>query len=552
MNIRSLFVWTVILNLVALPPALGARAATGGEDTAVYVPLPERPAISPVMDCSDLPRQDFLTIEGAPARISSAELKEREGTEFCLVRGMIAPQIQFEFHLPTRTYAGRYLQGGCGGACGVIYDSVSPKCDNAVAFGGTFAVSFNNSGHVGPEARDTLWAAYAPQLRVDYAYRSTIAMARVAKDILATFYGRRPDYSYFMGCSNGGREGMIAAQRDPEAFDGIIVGAPALWITAGVTRIIHESQVAVDDEGRPVLTPESTRLLHEAVMEACDDLDGLRDGQIDNPRLCRFDPQSLVCRDGNTQGCISQAQAQAMRRLYEGPIDSEGGRLFFGGEPYGSELLWTGPGSFLADGHVLAANQIKFMIFGGDTHQDFDWRRWRPGKADLAELLEHGGYYNASDPNLTAFKTAGGKLIMWQGEADNAGGSYLLLDYYQRVRDLMGGFAGTDPFLRTYMLPGVYHCSGGYIPYEHDILGPMVNWVERGVAPDALMGTARLADGKLRRRPVYPYPVQARYKGEGDVNAPESFVPVRTAQDPDDHFDWLGADMVWSRTPRAR
>jgi len=532
----------MITGMADLP--LRAQPAKPPMPPVRFTPLPERAVVPPVMACDALPGEDLLTIEDAPARISSATLETRaNGAEFCRIKGMIAPQIQFEIHLPTKTYTGRYLQGGCGGACGVIYETVSPSCNNETAFGGAFAVSFNNSGHVGPDARDTLWAAYAPQLRADFAYRASHVTARVAKEIIARFYGEAPAYSYFMGCSNGGREAMMEAQRYPDDFDGIIAGAPALWITPGVVRIIHESQVARGADGQPILTPQSTQLLHKAVMAACDGLDGLKDGQIDNPRRCRFDPRTLVCKPGHKADCVTAQQAETMRRLYEGPVDAQGRRLFFGGEPYGSELLWTGPGSFVADGYQLAANQIKFMIYNGETRQDFDWRSWKPDAAALADLMEKGGYYNASNPDLSAFKARGGKLIMWQGEADNAGGSYLLPDYYQRVRDTMGGFAGTDPFMRVYMFPGVYHCAGGYVGYQHDLLGPIVNWVERGVAPGAVEGAAILEDGTVRRRPTYPFPVQARYVGKGDINAASSFAPAPVPEGYNDRFDWVGADM---------
>lgn len=515
-----------------------------------YADLPDRAAILPAMDCSDLPGKDFLSIKGAPSRVTSAELMTRDnGVAFCHVKGIIAPQIQFEFHLPVDSYTGRYLQAGCGGACGMIMNSVTPQCNNKTAFGGEFAVSFNNSGHVGPEGQDTLWAAYAPQLRIDYAHRAAHVMSLVAKEILATYYGQKPDYSYFIGCSYGGREAMMEAQRYPDDFDGVIAGAPALWINSGVVRIIYESQIAQDADGNQILTPESTRLLHDAVMAACDGLDGLKDGQIDNPRACKFDPRKLVCKPGQSEGCVTANQAEVMWKLYRGPVDDQGRNLYLGGEPYGSELLWSGPGSFTARGYLLAANQIKFMINGGETDQDFDWREWKPDRADLVELNQKGGFYNANNPDLSAFKARGGKLIMWQGEADNAGGSYILPHYYQLVRDKMGGFAATDPFMRVYLLPGVYHCAGGYIAYQHDMLGAMVNWVERGEAPYELIGSAILEDGTVRNRPVYPYPVQAKYKGTGDINAADSFVPVRPAAEPNDKFDWLGAGMIGGPPP---
>ena len=537
------------LAVIAEFTALPASAQSAPQPPAPLASLPARAAIPPVMSCADLAKQDFLGIDGAPSRITSTATETKGSEQFCLVKGIIAPQIQFEFHLPTKSYTGRYLQGGCGGACGAIYQTVTPTCDNPLAFGGAFAVSFNNSGHVGPELMDTLWAAKAPQLRVDFAWRASHVMAVVAKEILKTYYGKAPEYSYFLGCSNGGREAMMEAQRYPKDFDGIVAGAPALWITAGVTRIIHEAKVWRGPDGDPVITPAAATTLHKAVIAACDRIDGLADGEIANPRACRFDPVTIVCKPGETGNCISAAQAEVARSLYRGAVDDQGRQLFFGGEPYGSELLWTAPGSFTVNGNQLAANQVKYMIYGGDTHQDFDWKTWKPGKADVVDMLEKGGYYDANNPDLSAFKAAGGKLIMWQGEADNAGGSYILLDYYQNVRDRMGGFAGTDDFLKVYMLPGVYHCSGGYVAYEHDMLGPMVNWVERGKAPDAIVGAAVLDDGKIRTRPVYPYPTEAKYKGTGDINAADSFVPARPAREPNDHFDWVGAGMIAGPPP---
>lgn len=550
-RIRALLgLMVALLTLATHSGGAVASAQTEPKPPVVFAPLPQRAAIAPVMDCGALPATDLLGIDGAPSRIVSAEVETREdGKQFCFVRGIIAPQIQFEFHLPLTGYTGRYLQGGCGGACGAIYKTVTPSCDNDVAFNGAFAVSFNNSGHVGPQLMDTLWAAHDPQLRIDFAYRASHVTAVVAKEILAVYYGKKPEYSYFLGCSNGGREGMMEAQRYPDDFDGIVAGAPALWITGGVTRIIHEAKTAKDASGNQILTPESTALLHEAVLNACDAIDGLKDGQIDNGRACKFDPHALVCKPGQTAGCVSAQQADVMAALYRGAVDSAGRQLFFGGEPYGSELTWVAEGSFLKMGQLLAANQIKFMIYGGETHQDFDWRSWQPGTAEVADLLKAGGYYNANNPDLSGFKASGGKLLMWQGEADNAGGSYILPDYYQSVRDKMGGFAGTDPFVRVYMVPGMYHCAGGYVAYQLDMLGAMVNWVESGVAPDGIVGAAILGDGTVRTRPVYPYPVQARYKGSGDIDAAASFKPVRPQHAPDDHFGWVGAGIIGGAPP---
>lgn len=510
---------------------------------AIIRPLPARAVLEPVRDCASLAQVDLTDIPGAPTSIGSARIEPSHGgrPEFCTVKGIISPQIQFELRLPTRTYTGRYLQGGCGGACGFVSQEVSPACDGQVVFGGAFAVAFENSGHVGTSMIDTAWALHAPALRADFAYRAAHVTSIVAKRIIALYYGHPPRYSYFDGCSDGGREGLKEAQMYPRDFKGIVVGAPAYWISLMPLRIIWESQHELDAQGRNILTPRSVALLHRAVIAACDALDGTKDGQIDDSRACHYDPRALICRPGQSDNCITPEQADAMRAFYSGPVDSQGRHLYLGGEPYGSELTWTQ--AFSSMGGTLAAEQIRFMIYDGKPPKGFDWRTWRPDAAALASLLKHGGYYDADDPDMRAFRSAGGKLIIWQGAADSAAGPYGMFYYYQRVRDRMGGFAGTDPFLRAFLVPGVYHCDGGYIPYQEDFLGAMVGWVERGEAPARVMAEAVLQGGTTRERPLFPYPIRAKYNGSGDVNLPGSFSPVKPAREPSDGYDWLGAGM---------
>lgn len=509
-------------------------------DPAALLELPPSTVIAPIMPCTALLQQDFTNIPEAPTTLASAAIEpaHAERAEFCLVRGIISPQIQFELRLPTHGYTGRYLQGGCGGACGVILDRVSPACENRRAFDGSFALSFENSGHTASNMIDTSWALHAPELRIDFAYRAAHVMALVAKRILTVYYGLAPRHSYFLGCSDGGREGLIEAQRYPDDFEGIVVGAPAYYITQLPLRIIWESQHGLRADGRPVFTAEALQLLHRAVIDACDALDGLKDGQIDDPRLCHYDPAMLECRDASARDCLPPEQVAAARAYYSGPVDQQGRHLYLGGEPYGSELTWAD--AFSSMGATLGAQQIRFMIYDGEPPPGFNWRSWKPDAAALQELFRRGGYFNASSPDLKRFRAAGGKLIIWQGAADNAAGPYAIFDYYQRVRDALGGYPGTQSVMRVFLVPGVYHCQGGYVAYEEDFLGPMVHWVEQGTAPESVLATAVLPQGTLRRRPVYAYPFRAQYRG-GDVNIPASFAPVRAARELDDHYDWLGA-----------
>ncbi len=534
---------TLVLVIAAAAPGPALPAAPAPAATVEMQALPAQDGIAPLMPCAALAQRDFTAIAGAPTSIGSAVIEPASAgrAEFCVVKGLIAPQIQFELRLPTKTYSGRYLQGGCGGTCGFISEHLSPPCEDRTAFGGAFAVGFENSGHVGADTTDTLWAVGDPQLRIDFAYRAAHVMALAAKAILSAYYGRPPAHSYFQGCSDGGREGLVEAQRYPRDFDGIVVGAPAYWISLMPLRVIWETQHGMDARGAHIFDRRSLAVLHAAVIAACDGADGLEDGQIDDARACHYDPRVLICKRGQTGDCLSAAQAEAARAYYQGPVDGAGRHLYLGGEPYGSELTWLDPFSSL--GATLGARQIKFMTYDGHPPAGFDWRTWKPDAAAVAEILRRAGYFDASNPDLRAFRDAGGKLIIWQGAADNAAGPYGIFDYYQRVRDRLGGFAGTGPFMRVFLVPGVYHCRDGYVAYQQDFLGAMVNWVERRAVPERLISTAVLADGTVRTRPLYAYPVRARYTGRGDINRAEQFAPARPAQDPEDRYDWVGADV---------
>ena len=210
-----------------------------------------------------------------------------------MVKGYVAPTIQFELRLPTARWTGRYLQGGCGGNCGVIMSGLAPRCDIQVAYSGGFAVGFENSGHMGG---DGVWALGGQSVRDDFAFRAAHAFAVAAKAIISVYYGHTPEFSYFQGCSDGGREAMMETQRYPGDFNGVIAGSPAFAIAEAMERFIWEARWGRDERGSLVLDEAAVTLLHAAVMNACDALDGAKDGQLDDPRRCRYDPGRLICR----------------------------------------------------------------------------------------------------------------------------------------------------------------------------------------------------------------------------------------------------------------
>jgi hypothetical protein len=528
-------------GLVLLAAPALAQAPAAGKLPAAMIPLPERTIVKPVLDCAALAKLEVTDIPGAPVRILSAKLNSAT-PENCIVTGYVAPQVQFELRLPTQTYTGRYLQLGCGGNCGTVSFFASPRCTAAVALGGAFAVAASNAGHLGANPGDGIWAYNDPQLRIDFGYRGPHVTSQAAKAIVTAYYGEAPRYSYFDGCSDGGREGLQEAQRYPADFNGIVAGSPALMITEAMERFMWEARNGLDAQGNEVLPPEKLSLLHNAVISACDGRDGLVDGEIDDPRACQYDPAKLLCSGSQEQSsCLSAHQVEVARKFYAGPSTADGQKLYPGGEPYGSELTWAGNGSFTRSGTNLANEFLKYMVYGDQKPPSFSWKDWKFTIDDLNSLKEGARIYDANNPDLIGLRDAGGKLIVWQGWADNAAGAYGTLDYYQAVQNRMGGLAATLKFARVFMVPGVYHCGGGYLAYEEDLLGAMVSWVESGKAPDQVIATAQMQDGKLRTRPVYAYPMRARYKGAGDTNDARNFEGAMPSPPPNDAYPWVGA-----------
>lgn len=514
------------------------------EQAPLLVQLPKRSVIRPVLDCTALASRDFSGIAGAPTRIESARtVPGAKGMPpVCTVRGYVAPQVQFELRLPIEDYTGRYLQVGCGGNCGGIQFFLAPACDSPLAMAGSFALGANDSGHHGAGFGDGLWAYNDPQLRIDFGYRADHVAALASKQIIRAYYGQEAAYSYFDGCSDGGREGLEEAERYPGDFDGIVAGSPAILIAEAMERFLWESQKSVDAQGKTIFTPEKLALLHHAAIAACDKLDGLADGEIDDPRACHYDPGALECPgDEDRPSCLTAGQVKAAREFYQGPVDAQGQALYPGGEPYGSELLWIGPYSFSAQGGALANDFVRYMVYGANAPSNFSWRNWKFDRKGLEILESAAPIYDAKNPDLSGFRSHGGKLILWQGWADNAAGAYGTLAYYQAVQNSMGGLEAVERFARVFMIPGVYHCAGGYIPYQADMLGPLVSWVEKGQSPRELMASATLADGEVRTRPLFPYPMRAKYKGSGNINDASNFAGVMPRVLPDDSYHWLGS-----------
>lgn len=506
-------------------------------------------SLSAVHQCDSLKGQTFKT-SGAVAHVTTAS----PAATYCDVHGTIDPAMGFELKLPD-TYAGRYLQYGCFGLCGAVSDPAIPACGPSQV-GGDFAVASTDDGHQSllpgfARAFDASFAQNNQAARDDYNFRAPHVLAETSKRIIEAYYGSaRPLHSYFNGCSNGGREGLLLAQRYPHDFDGIIAGDPAN-IADPLEGVYFTWMVraSIGSGGAPILTVDKLQPLHNAVMAACDGLDGVVDGQIDDPTRCHFDPATLRCPVGLDQpACLTPAQVDVVRELYAGPTDGSGHRLYPGGEPYGSELAWAGtsvpvngqslrpfPDSFLKN----AAYPIGTPGSSVDTFQF-------TAKA-LHQLTPAGVDGNAMSLDLSSFRRAGGKLIIWDGWADQTIPPAGMLDYYQRLWEHNDGLRDTQQFARLFMVPGAYHCAtrqilgGGYTLNTFDPFPALVDWVEHGDAPDRIVAEQKgTANNVLRTRPVFPYPLQARYTGTGSINDAANFVPAPPATAPHNVIHWAG------------
>jgi hypothetical protein len=527
----------------AVVATLGATVMVLGlvPGLAEAAPAAAGSVIRPVRPCADLVRG--FDIPGAATRVTSATVVPA-GAEpaHCDVHGVVAPAIQFQLRLPTETYGGRYLQYGCGGFCGFINPSPFPDCGPKV---GDFAVAATDDGHVGvgpfPPV-DGTWAANNQAARDDFFFRAPHALSKAAKRIIAAFYGSAPRRSYFSGCSNGGREAMLLAQRYPTDFDGIIAGAPA--INFGPLVGIYETWLVRSNtsaSGEPIITAAKLPALHDAVLAACDGLDGLVDKQIDDPRGCRFDPATLRCPGADAPSCLTQAQVDAARRLYAGPTDEHGRRLYPGWQPFGSEPAWEGwiiPSpqfGNLAVAAELGDNYLRYLGYPiGTPHSSLaDFRFTAP---ELHRLTPEGRKVNALSLDLDGFRRAGGKLIIWHGQADQGIPPASTVDYYARLVDRVGGLRETQAFARLFMVPGIFHCGGGANLATFDPTRELVAWVEQDAAPQRVIAT-----GPTRSRPVFPYPLVARYDGSGSIDDAANFVPARPAGRLPEIIPWVGS-----------
>jgi feruloyl esterase len=396
---------------------------------------------------------------------------------YCDVKG-----THFEVRLPVTGWHGQYLQLGCTSLCGVI-----PSLDQVPAVGfdtcapvvnGEMVVAAGDSGHTSADAFDGSWGKDDVAARVAFGRTSEHTLAVRAKAMITRYYGRPPTHSYFDGCSTGGRQALVLAQMFPNDFDGILAGSPA----GNLAPLSGMFQPWLVRSNPGVLTDDKIPALHQAVVDACGDAEGI----IGDPRLCGFDPATIRCPPGSdSPSCLTAAQVEVVRAFYRGPTDPGGRNLYNGGMPYGSELGWP---DWLDIAGPMALNYLRYLGYLPNPPSSFTLDDVRFTDQEFAALNRLGDtLYNANDPNLSAFRAHGGKLILYHGWADQSIPPWSTVDYYAAVERRSGGFAASQASTRLYMVPGAMHCLyNGSAVVGADFLSPLISWVEQGVAPGSV------------------------------------------------------------------
>ena len=475
--------------------------------------------------CTQLAAKTF----GAEVKVTSAQIIAANATapEHCDVRGVILPEAKFAVKLPTNWNNRFYMVGGGGYAGQLSLPQMNPGLQKG------YATATTDTGHdatkepLGTFAERRADNPNADRKKLDYAYLAVHNTAVLAKQIIKAYYGDNPKYSYWVGCSTGGRQGLMEAQRFPEDFDGYVIGAPVLKVSYEGIRGMWNAHAVTTGAG--ALSNDKLPLLATAVYQKCDDIDGVHDGLIANPRKCNFDPLKDLPKCVNDQDgkdCFTTAQMLGLKKVYDGPRTSKGMQLY-PGQPLGAEVAvngrsgWMGSiggdgGGGLAYGETMA----RFLAFEPQRGKDWSWKQFN-FDTDPPQMKAYSQMIDAVNPDLAKLKQRGGKIIQYHGWADALVNPNMSVDYYESVLKKMG--KSTAQFYKLYMIPGMFHCRGGIGCDEADWFSPLVEWVEKGTAPNVING-ARLQQGTaVLTRPHCPYPQVAKYKGSGDTSKTENF-----------------------------
>jgi feruloyl esterase len=509
----------------ATPPPSEAQQQCATLATLDLSSLPDAPTRIASARLVDVPRPDPPPRPGSPAGLLAASPL----TQYCQVLGYVAPQNKFELRLPLPAqWNGRFHLTPCAGFCGAVNGG---NCNASLARG--YASVTGNGGHDGGGGFDGVWAANNPNLQEDFAWRHNHVITLAAKAITTTFYGKPITRSYMSGCSKGGHAVLMEAQRFPEDFDGLLAIAPVYDLVGRVMAGAWWAQAVSDQQRASVLNGAVAAAVQRSVLARCGAQAGVDEGLVTDPVSCDWRPEMVACAAGKGEpGCLTPRQVDAVTRMMKPVVSSTGQIIYRYPDIPGTATEW---GSWhYADGdnaaapaayanYILHDQFLRFMadptVRAGVDPLTFDFDR---GPATLARAQK---LYNATSPDLRAFKARGGKLLMWHGLSDASIVATSSIGYYEGVEQLMGGRAQTQDFFRLFLVPGVHHCGGGPGLTEFDALTLLERWVEQGQAPDVMMAS-RSTNGVIERtRPIHPYPLRARYSGQGDPTRASSYVP---------------------------
>jgi feruloyl esterase len=434
---------------------------------------------------------------------------------FCRVAATLKPSsdsdIKIEVWLPSAGWNGKFQGVGNGGWTGSInYGALSQALRSG------YATASTDTGHEGGSGQ---FALGHPEKLVDFGWRAVHEMTVQAKSVVHAFYGSAPRRSYWVGCSSGGKQGLKEAQKFPADYDGIVAGAPANYWTHLVTQSLWVAQATLKDPASTI-PREKYAVLHDAALAQCDATDGVRDGVIENPARCRFDPKKLLCAKGDGPSCLTAPQVAAAQRIYAPAKNPRTGQEIFPGLAIGSEKGWAA----LAGGPrplSIADDHYKFVVF---KNPDWDFRTLDFDKdLELADRTDRDFGLNANDPNLRPFAARGGKILMYHGWNDQLISPGNSINYLRSVELVLGGRAQAADVIRLFMVPGMTHCAGGDGPSSFDMLKALEQWVEESRPPSSITASRFENDKLLRTRPLCPYPQVARYSGSGSTDEAGNF-----------------------------
>lgn len=461
-------------------------------------------------------------VEAGVFKPQGVSITLRNLPHFCRVTGVIKPAVRFEVWLPIDKWTSRFEVVGNGGMAGTIpYSAMAGALRRGNVAAGT------DTGHVATPGQgfDSSWSIGEPGLVEDFGHRALHVTTVHGKQIVAAFYGKPQKHSYYVGCSKGGGQALMEAQRYPGDFDGIVAGDPAYnWTSLYAGAHLYYAQTTLKDS-ESYIQPAKVKLLADAVNKACDAKDGFADGVLDNPTVCHLDPAVLACKEDDDSGsCFTAKQIEAVKKIWAGAKDDDGKQIFPGLVPGGEAgaggwSSWvTGSAPYQATHWKAADGFFRFMVMGDPNYDSmtFDYDRDKKNLEKLAPMLD------AENADLRPFARRGGKLILYHGWSDPDISPLNTINYYRRMENVTG--EGTRNFARLFMVPGMQHCGGGPGPDSFDAVSAVERWVEGGEAPQRIVAS-HLTQGLVdRSRPLCPYPQVAVYGGKGKATDATSFV----------------------------